>query len=341
MCDFLISVIIPVYNSEKYLNECMKSVLISREKYEEYIEIILVNDGSIDKSKYICNKIKKENKNVQVIHKENGGPSSARNEGLKIAKGEYICFIDSDDLIKENTFEILINEVQKKEYDMLIWGIECQYSAGDLKRKSVLTHKSKEINKSYIRTDICEYMGKWYFSYITNNIYKRSLILNKKIEFDESLKNSEDLLFNFQYILNCTSIKIIENIMYIYRKINFESISAIYHSNMFEMQSFAYKKIKNMLIQTNSLSKKNEYYLNKYYIDIVFSILFNLANGKYNIGKNEVKGNIKKIINDFEFYKLISTYKSNGIVLKVFKIIMFFKNECSIRLFMKIVKLVI
>ncbi|MDY3663438.1 MAG: glycosyltransferase, partial [Campylobacter sp.] len=103
----LISVIIPVYNTASFLKECVESVL----NQDENLEIILINDGSKDDSGAICDKLAKENANIKVLHKQNGGVSSARNAGLELAKGDYIAFIDSDDSIKKGYFTDLLAKI--------------------------------------------------------------------------------------------------------------------------------------------------------------------------------------------------------------------------------------
>lgn len=110
MEDKLITIIIPVYNVEKYLRECIDSVIAQTYKN---LEIILVDDGSIDKSGEICDEYSKKDSRIRVIHKKNGGLSDARNVALDIAKGEYIGFIDSDDYIEKDMFETLYKLAEK------------------------------------------------------------------------------------------------------------------------------------------------------------------------------------------------------------------------------------
>ena len=101
----LISIIIPVYNSEQYLDRCINSVL---DQTHEDLELILVNDGSTDKSGEICDSFALNDERIKVIHKKNGGPSEARNVGLDMAVGQYIGFVDSDDYVAEDMYECLI-----------------------------------------------------------------------------------------------------------------------------------------------------------------------------------------------------------------------------------------
>ena len=126
--DYLISIIVPVYKVEKYLQECVTS--IQNQTYRN-LEIILVDDGSPDKSGKLCNEYAKRDSRIKVIHKVNGGLSSARNAGLKIAKGEYIGFVDSDDYIRKNMYEKLLDaciqnktEIAACNYNYIINGNE-------------------------------------------------------------------------------------------------------------------------------------------------------------------------------------------------------------------------
>ena len=115
----LISVIIPVYNVEEYLENCVQSVL--NQTYT-YIEVVMVDDGSTDKSGILCDKIAESDKRVVVLHKENGGLSSARNSGLENSIGEFVFFVDSDDSIDVNTLKTMVDAQQSKDYDLVICG---------------------------------------------------------------------------------------------------------------------------------------------------------------------------------------------------------------------------
>ena len=101
----LISIITPVYNVEQYLDACLQSIL--KQTYST-LEIILINDESTDKSGTICDEYQKKYNNIKVIHQKNSGPSIARNAGIDVAKGDYICFVDSDDIVSENFIDFLL-----------------------------------------------------------------------------------------------------------------------------------------------------------------------------------------------------------------------------------------
>ena len=127
----LISIIIPIYNVEKYLHCCINSVI--RQTYKN-LEIILIDDGSPDNCGKICDEYAKKDNRIKVIHKENGGLSSARNAGLDIAKGEYISFVDSDDYVAENFIEKLYKLCKENDADIA----ECDFYRIKANEKSML-----------------------------------------------------------------------------------------------------------------------------------------------------------------------------------------------------------
>lgn len=113
----LISVVVPIYNTEKYLVECVEHIL--KQTYQN-IEIILVDDGSTDNSGEICDAFMMQDERVRVFHQENQGAAQAKNMGISVAKGQYITIVDSDDVVKENMIEILYQQVQEKSADIVI-----------------------------------------------------------------------------------------------------------------------------------------------------------------------------------------------------------------------------
>lgn len=117
----LISVVVPVYNVKKYLQECVDSLI--KQTYSN-IEILLIDDGSTDGSSELCDQIEKQDSRIRVIHKTNGGLSDARNNGIEVARGSYISFIDSDDFVAPNYFEVLYNAITKNNADLAMCGFE-------------------------------------------------------------------------------------------------------------------------------------------------------------------------------------------------------------------------
>jgi len=183
----LISVIIPVYNVEEYLAECIESII--KQTYTN-LDIILVDDGSKDSSGKICDEYAKKDKRVTVIHKENAGVSKARNVGLDIAKGEYITFLDSDDFFFETAIESLHDMCIKNDSDISVGGVT------DIKDGEQVI-KSAGVKVTLNKEGIIKYFleEKYFKCVIWAKLYKRETISSER--FDENLTIAED--FDFLY----------------------------------------------------------------------------------------------------------------------------------------------
>jgi len=207
---YQISIIIPIYNAEKYLKECLDSVIINKSN----IEYILIDDGSTDKSLAICKQFK--GKNVRIIKNKNHGVSYTRNYGKKIAKGKYIMFVDADDYLSNNWYNIVERELDK-DYDLVIFSNNyknTKFTKWDLK-KACIGMTNSDIEKCSISSPF-------------SRLYKLAFINHFDINFNEKLINGEDLLFNLEVISKSNNIKIINNGFYYYR-INLNSATASYN----------------------------------------------------------------------------------------------------------------
>ena len=161
----MLSVIIPVYNVEKYLSRCVDSVL--NQTYKNF-ELILVDDGSLDNSPVICDEYENKDSRIKVIHKENGGLSSARNAGLEICKGDYIFFIDSDDwLTDENVLEEFISKAEKENADFVY---SFMNTATDKIQKEI------RMNQRFKDNDKLFFLSNPYLFSACNKLYKNTLL---------------------------------------------------------------------------------------------------------------------------------------------------------------------
>ena len=212
--NILISIIVPIYNSEEYLQDCIYSII--NQTYQ-HIEIILINDGSTDKSLDICNKLSKIDKRIIVINKENSGVSDTRNYGIKKSKGKYIMFVDSDDILDLNCCEILL-------YNMIKYN--CDLSMANITRNKSDLGKDI-INKEYAFDDKKENLYLTIYNNSLNKIqytegpyaklYNKEIIINKKIMYDTDLKIGEDSLFNLEYYYLAKKIILTSKYLYYYR----------------------------------------------------------------------------------------------------------------------------
>lgn len=180
----LISVIVPVYNVERYLNRCIDSII--NQTYKK-LEIILIDDGSTDNSKKICNEYANENKKIKAIFKKNGGLSDARNKGIESATGKYITFVDPDDYVEKNFIETMYNNIIKYNADISIVGFKNVYEKKNnneenkVDDRGIKFYNSKEaIEKLFDKNS--------FNNYAWNKLYKKSLFdsikfpVNKKME---------------------------------------------------------------------------------------------------------------------------------------------------------------
>ena len=219
--SILISIIVPIYNVGEYLDQCIKSIV--NQNIEE-IEIILVNDGSPDNSKEICEKYAKLDSRIILLNKENGGLVSARKAGLTIAKGKYIGYVDGDDWIEEEMFSEMLQYAMNFDVDIVISGHkeevndkvteilfnnidEGYYSFENIQRKVI---------PFMINTGVFSEFG--IFSYVWNKLFKRDLLMKTQFSVDDNIFMAEDAACTYPSILLSNSIYILKSAKYHYRQ---------------------------------------------------------------------------------------------------------------------------
>lgn len=205
-----ISVIVPVYQVEKYLKRCVRS--IQNQTYTD-IQIILVDDGAKDKSPIICDKFAEEDERIVVIHKKNGGLSDARNAGLKVALGQYVGFVDSDDYIDPRMYEILLRQLEEDQSDIAI----CDYIRVD-ESHTMLENKAKTSvsSKCYLREQFIDELLKYWgghFVVAWNKLYKKEIFRN--LEFPFGKQHEDEFVFH-RIIGKCTKITYVNEQLYYY-----------------------------------------------------------------------------------------------------------------------------
>ena len=201
----LVSIIVPVFNVEKYLEECLDSIL--NQTYEN-IEVILVDDGSTDSSGKICDEYLKKDSKIKVFHKTNGGLSDARNYGVENSNGEYIIFVDSDDYLSKYTLEFSIKEIKDAAADILVFAIK-----REKEEKEILEYKKNIFNREEGIIEL--FKGNLYRFSACGKIYKTNIV--KKYKFPEG-KIHEDQATTYKYFLDANKIAYIDYVGYIYYK---------------------------------------------------------------------------------------------------------------------------
>lgn len=211
-----ISVIIPVYKVEKYLRRCVESILC--QTYEN-LEIILVDDGSPDSCPQICDEYASKDNRIKVIHKPNGGLSSARNVGIQIASGKYISFVDSDDWIDPNTYYYCYNLINKYNSEVVQFSMSLVCSEEKLTnpREKIQVFEGKEILQFYLSSTL-KYGG---YS-VCRCLFQTDKV--KQVKFREG-KINEDIDFKYKVLQLCNRLVLTNQSLYYYWKGGVESIS--------------------------------------------------------------------------------------------------------------------
>ena len=281
----LLSVIIPIYNTEKYLAQCLKSV--TNQTYKN-IEIICINDGSTDNSMDILRKFAESDERIIIINTPNQGMASSWNIGLKIAKGEYITFVDSDDYIEPNTYKRVLKYATKN--DIVCWGIKIQ-SEYDYPQKSddqnyykIRFKGHKKLNNNIIFSMDCS---------SCNKIFKRSIITEYKLKFPNGLYY-EDAAFFYKYIACCKNAYFIKKYFYNYRRSRDSVMSqtfsgcsqAIDHLHIIK-DVFDFYKEKNILDSNK---------------DLFITLFERYCKLAYNYARQEDRPQICETINTYEIY---------------------------------------
>lgn len=226
-----ISIIMPVFNSEDFLEESIKSVIC--QTFTRW-ELLLIDDGSTDLSYSVCCSFENIDERIKIYHKENGGVSSARNYGLKMAKGEWITFIDDDDKYSPCILESLCKWTDDESVDLVKCGyIKTLISKTGKERTSYVSIKKKSpISTKEVLEDVALLAGDDYLEVMNvwNGLYKRELIINNCICFDESMKyGSEDIVFNLEYLHIAKKVVFEEELLYTHYIRNKHSLSAKYN----------------------------------------------------------------------------------------------------------------
>lgn len=314
--EVLISVIVPIYNVEKYLKKCVDSII--NQTYRN-LEIILVDDGSTDYSGIICDKYLEIDTRIKVIHLKNSGVSSARNKGIEAASGDYIIFCDSDDYIKETLCEDLKNIILDNKNSFVICGYEI-HNERLKKRYKILFDYNQE--KSFLKNkEFFELYEKNLFNYPWNKIFDKNIILKNNIRFDTTLSLGEDMLFNLEYLSYIKEdIVIINKDLYNYVLKESESLDNKFYPNLYDIYNYLFD---NLYKHMESLNVDLKKYENKYWISYFYlleKVLKNTLDKKNNLSileKIKYNSNIVKSERFKKSIKFLNNENCNHLYLKL------------------------
>lgn len=284
-----VSVIVPIYGVDQFLDQCITSIM--NQDYDN-IEIILVDDGSLDNSPKICDKYAKKDKRIKVIHKENAGVSAARNSGLEIATGEFVCFVDGDDYVAEDYVSYLVNLATINKVDVAA----CLQMFTDFNTK-----QNKDKVKIVSGEDATEAILCYHLPIGVNaKIFRRKFLCNK-LKFSEELVIGEGFNFNTMAFQLAKKVAIGYRKIYFYRKNNPSSVTTIYNEKKWNNGLYALEKIKNdFIIRTPKLMRAWKYANWRTHSDAYDLLIISKETNKY---KDTYK-KFQKIIRKGFYYSL-------------------------------------
>jgi len=273
-----VSIIIPIYNGEKYLDECLQSVC--SQSYKD-IEILIINDGSTDSSLSICEKWKKKDSRINIFNNENHGVSYSRNFGIEKSIGKYIAFIDADDIVAQDYITILVDMLEKNPV--------CDLSIINLapfsdRPKEGYSGENNILFVGQARKALHTYIG----GFIGGRLYRADILKRNNIKLNEDISVCEDLLFNVQYLKYCNAAIYNTGIKYFYRQHNLSAYHNVYDLKWFDCINAYQSIVKEYEYEKEILSL------------VVFNYLKILFEAKYRakVLKNEEL--IKKIKNEIK-----------------------------------------
>jgi glycosyltransferase involved in cell wall biosynthesis len=328
----LISVIVPVYNVEQYLNRCVDSIL--KQSYQN-LEIILVDDGSPDRCPELCEQIKAMDDRVKVVHKENGGLGFARNSGLEVVTGTYVTFIDSDDWISENHIENLYHEAKQSSADVVIGSHTVALADGSMQTRSVGLqpgiYKQDDITDKIllplIGADVSNPQDIELTSSSCMNLYKVSLIKNHQLQFrSEKVAVAEDLYFNIDCFAHAECVAVVNETGYYYFE-NVASISRRYDPKRFERTICFYDVLRGQ-IQQYGLESKVSWRAERSFLMKIRVTLLLLVSAK--LPRKQTYQEIRRILNHQLVKKVLSEYPLDTFV-PAMRLLAKWMRNCNVR----------
>ncbi len=308
-----VTVVIPVYNTKKYLKECVDS--ITNQTFKN-IEILLIDDGSPDGSPVLCDELANTDNRITVIHKENGGAASVRNLGIEKAKGEYIMFLDSDDWIDEDAIETLIKNADKNKTDVIRFNYVREFKDKKLIKKNTFLKEKVYVGEEChtIRRQVLGLIDKElanpenmnFLASCGFNMYRTELLRKSGVKFIDIKEYGAfvDGLFNFCVFKDVKHFQFIDEPFYHYRKTNEVAATKNYRKNYIPRQQKLFNTIKTEILETDSW----EFFSSAFNSRIVYSSMemaFNALrnNAPFCVKYKEIKSILKK--NEFK-----SAYKA-------------------------------
>lgn len=275
-----VSIIIPAYNIENYIEKCLKSI---KEQLYPCFEVIIINDGSTDNTKKICTEFAAKDSRFNVFNRQNAGVSSARNLGILKSIGKYICFVDGDDYLSKNYLELLVGYMESEEADIV-----CADYFLDTQEQIIVHSQEMSLPILFSNQNAINKLSdkNLYQGYLWNKIFKRELIVSYNIKFDERVKIWEDMLFCLNYLVHSNKVLYVQIPIYYYVQ---RQNSAINTSSIWTEHTHLYALEQMWAIAKNYEGDFKEYIRNFYANDLVGQLCKNKKASYTDIHRQLVK----------------------------------------------------
>ncbi|MDY6368093.1 MAG: glycosyltransferase family 2 protein [Clostridia bacterium] len=295
-----IDIIIPIYNQEKYLKRCLDSIM---PQTDDNTRVILVNDGSTDKSYNICREYAENHDNITIVNKQNGGLSSARNAGLDVAKGDFVLFIDPDDYVSKEYISYVNKNANKNTLTVCSYVIKHK----DFGESTIsVPNGTFSVSESII---ILEKNG--LFNSVCNKFYSREIIENEpKLRFELNKEPGEDLLFNCVYFTRIKRVNLTDKTFYYYMRNGEDSLANKFRPDLWEKNKIFIKAIEKLHNEVNLNTSAGHETLSLSVLRYVHSAIPNMYRKKHKFPKNIRIKFYKEILNAQNinnYFKILNT----------------------------------
>ena len=320
-----ISVVMPVYGVEPYLHRAAESIL--KQTFKD-IELILVNDCSPDRCGEICEEIAKQDHRVKVMHLEqNGGVSNARNQGMSLAQGSYILFMDSDDYLDLDTLQLAVDSLHENPAKLVIWGlIEEYYDNLNQLATTVKINYPKYLfsSKEELRPHIIRLEEKTLLGYPWNKLYDLSYLREKQLQYEDMALN-EDIFFNIAFVHDIDSLNILNIVPYHYQKKIDYGLTSKFVADYYDLHMLRISKMLELYKSWELCTEEVKQILANIYVRYITSAIQRNCDKRSGMSKKEQKKFIKDLFDTYLYHELIEHVSTESKIVK--KLSAFLQNK--------------
>ncbi len=316
-----LSIVIPVYNGEKYIRQCYEG--IASQSYSDW-EAVFVDDGSTDKGPSILDEIASEDTKVKVIHKANGGTATARNAGLDVASGEYITFLDCDDEIKTEMYEKMVDLMNSTKADMGVCGFyfKLERESADSTETTYLEEKyyptSHYKNRIEIKEHLVDMWDSDLLSNVWNKLYRMDLIREKNLRYRDGHVYTEDRVFNRQFIENCNSIAFTSECLYYYVRERVGSTTEKYRDDSFVIRNKEFIEFTSHYKKLGIWNQKSREYTCREFIERIAGCIENVFHSGKTLTTRQKYDRIKYMVQHPDTRKAIKYARCRSKKMRIF-----------------------